>query len=94
MKFAGCHRLTGFAKKGQHTNHQKRLNIIQFCNNMDKQSVWGEGGGAKSQHTDAKVFGSEIYAANTEYNRNKLYTNEMLKLLINISRRCFLMEMC
>ena len=54
----------------------------------------GGGGGAKSKHTDAKVSGSENYAANTEYNRNKLYTKEMLKLLINISRRCFLMEMC
>ena len=69
MKFAGCHRLSGFVRKGQHANNQKRPIIIRFCNNMDKQSVWG----AKSQLTDAKVSVSENYSADTEYNRNKLY---------------------
>ena len=53
MKFAGCHRLSG-----QHANNQKRPIIIWFCNNMDKQSVWG----AKSQLTDAKVSVSGVFS--------------------------------
>ena len=69
MKFAGCHRLSGYARKWQHANNQKRPIIVRFCNITDKQSVWG----AKSQLTDAKVSISENFSAGTEYNRNKLY---------------------
>ena len=67
MKFAGCHRLSGYARKWQHANNQKRPIIVRFCNITDKQSVWG----AKSQLTDAKVSISENFSAGTEYNRNK-----------------------
>ena len=39
MKFAGCHRLSGYARKWQHANSQKRPIIVRFCNITDKQSV-------------------------------------------------------
>lgn len=74
MVFVRCHRLGGYGNKNRKHNQigemqQKRPIIVRFANHSDKSMVWG----ARGQFTDASVFISENYSADTEFKRRKLY---------------------
>ena len=71
MKIVRCHRLGGFEKNRMKYGAQQRKRpiIIRFSNYHDKSLVWA----ARNKIGNVKLFMSENFSNETDFNRRKLY---------------------